>query len=269
MRDEPLLETPVTVRTMADDLRALGLRTGSVVLVHSSLRSLSGPRSMVIGGAVALVDALREVVGREGTIVMPAFTAQNSEPSLWTNPPAPEPWWPLVREHMPPFVREETPTFRIGVVAETFRRMRGVRRSDHPQCSMAAWGALADTIVADHPLDDALGDGSPLGRLHVHDAAVLLVGADFRSCTCFHLAETRLRRPPPRVRQGAAVLRDGRRAWVSWEEPDFRTDDFPAIGTAFEATGEVRVGTVARAGARLFSLRRAVDFAVTFMDRHR
>ncbi len=81
---------PATVRSLADDLSALGVRPGMTLLVHSSL-------SWVCGGAVAVVMALERVLGPEGTLAMPAHSSDLSEPSRWKNPPVPEPWWDVIR----------------------------------------------------------------------------------------------------------------------------------------------------------------------------
>jgi len=53
-------------------LVSIGLGPGDNVVVHSSLKSF-GP---VKGGADTIIDALEEVVSREGTILMPTFTGQ-------------------------------------------------------------------------------------------------------------------------------------------------------------------------------------------------
>jgi aminoglycoside N3'-acetyltransferase len=49
---------PVAVSSLADDLKALGIRPGDTVMVHTSLRS----PGYVIGGAQAVLDALRLAV---------------------------------------------------------------------------------------------------------------------------------------------------------------------------------------------------------------
>ena len=59
----------VTKQQIASDLIALGIDPGITVMMHSSLSSL-GP---VKGGPEAVVDALSEVVGPDGTLLVPAF----------------------------------------------------------------------------------------------------------------------------------------------------------------------------------------------------
>ena len=52
----------------------------------------------------------------------------------------------------------------MGVIAETFRKQKGVTRSSHPYWSFAAWGAQAQTVVRSHELANGMGDGSSLAR---------------------------------------------------------------------------------------------------------
>jgi aminoglycoside 3-N-acetyltransferase len=240
-----------------------------VVLVHSSLKAVSGTRAIVIGGAVAVIDALSEVLGPEGTLVMPAQSTDNSEPSRWRNPPVPESWWPTIRAHQPAYGPDRTPTRGVGVVPETFRAMRDVVRGEHPLSSFAARGPRAAEIVLGHRLEADLGDDGPLGRLYRLDARVLLIGAGFEACTAFHLAEHRMSRPPRTVKEGAAILRDGQRTWVEFLTLEYDSDDFADLGRAFEEEVDVLRGVVGRARSRLFSVRSAVDFASRWLDENR
>jgi len=56
-------------------LRNLGINTGFHLGVHSSLQSLG----KVKGGAITAINALLEVVGNEGTVVMPTFSTNRIE----------------------------------------------------------------------------------------------------------------------------------------------------------------------------------------------
>lgn len=262
----------MTEESLARDLRGLGLRAGAVVLVHVSLRAVAGPRSTVLGGPVAVLDALDAVLGPQGTLVMPAFSADWSEPARWREPAAPVDWWPLVREALPAWRADATPTFRIGATPEIFRKLRGVRRSAHPQASFCARGAAAARVCEPHAPEAALGEESPLARLYALDADVVFLGTGWSTCTAFHLGEVRGRRPVARVDQGAPLLdAAGRRVWVTWREPDHDARDFDALGRAFEAAHGDRIATgrVGRAPGRRFPLRAAVDFAADWTDRYR
>ena len=58
----------VTTKEMIiKELKALGLEKGGAVMVHTSLKSMG----YVCGGAQAVIEALIEVVGSDGTIMMP------------------------------------------------------------------------------------------------------------------------------------------------------------------------------------------------------
>lgn len=250
--------------TLAASLTTLGVRSGEAVLMHSSLRSLG----WVCGGAVAVVQALLDVLGPAGTLVVPTQTMDNSDPSLWSRPPVPPSWWTTIRETMPAFDPDVTPSRGMGAIAEMVRTWPGAVRSDHPQTSFAAVGRDAPALMATHRLDSHLGEWSPLAALERAGARVLLLGVGFESCTGFHLAEYRV--PAPTMEHGAAVLAaDGTRRWVTYTDVATNSDDFAALGASFAATGRVTTGTVGEATCRLFDLGEGVAHAVRWLPTHR
>ncbi|MEV0458458.1 aminoglycoside N(3)-acetyltransferase [Catellatospora methionotrophica] len=256
---------PYTTATLAADLTRLGLVRGDVVLLHSSMKNVG----FVAGGTQAVVQAFLDVLGPEGTLVVPTHTPDNTDPAVWQHPPVPESWWPVIREQAPGFDPARTPSRWMGVLAETVRTWPGAKRSGHPQVSFAAFGAHAADIVADHPRDDALGERSPLGAVYRLDGKVLLLGCGHDSNTSLHLAECRQPEPPTH-RTGSSVRRpDGTSHWVTWTEVDPDESDFTQVGDAFEATGAMRVGPVGGATARLARQRDLVDFATGWMAAHR
>lgn len=245
-----------TAAALAADLTRLGVRRGDVLMVHSALGSLG----WVPGGAVALIDALTEAVGPEGTLVMPAHCGENSEPANWIAPPVPSDWWPAIRENVPPYRPESTPTSRIGTVPELFRTQPGVRRSAHPSCSFAARGPRAAEIVAEHRLEDALGSSSPGSRLVEMGARILQIGTDYDTCTLMHLGESQAA-CRMHIRQGAAMIVDGERRWMPYCDEHGNSDEFFGPGKLMESRAPVLTGKVGEAGCRLFSAADAVAAA--------
>jgi aminoglycoside 3-N-acetyltransferase len=251
---------PRTRTSLAHDLRIFGLEPGMTVIVHSALSSLG----WVNGGAVALIQALMDVLTPEGTLVMPAHSGDLSEPSCWCNPPVPKDWLQTVRDTMPAYEPDITPTRGIGTVPETFRKFPGVLRSNHPAVSFAAWGKNAGFITAGHGLDFPMGDTSPLARIYDLDGVVLLIGIGYDRNTSLHLAEYRSG-TMARQAQGAPILEYNKRVWREYNDIEGDSDGFPVIGQAFEQCHAVIYGVVGSAECRLIRQRELIDFAVQWL----
>ena len=258
-------DEPVTTERLIEDLSKLGVSAGDTILVHSSLSSLG----WIPGAGPAVVDALMAVLTEEGTLVMPTHSGDYSDPSKWENPPVPDSWIEPIRESMPPFRPEVTPTRGMGAIAECFRCYPGVRRSRHPELSFAAWGRHRDFVVDDHAYSHALGEDSPLARVYDLDGDVLLLGVGHDSNTSLHLAEYRADWDVETVERGSSVLVDGEGQWITYEDIATDSDDFDRLGADFEANHGVRRGRVGTADATLASQRALVDFGVGWIERNR
>lgn len=260
------LAQPNTVSSLSDDLIELGISPGMTLIVHSSLSALG----WVCGGAAAVILALEEAVGRGGTLVMPAHSPDLSEPSRWRDPPVPESWWQTIRDAMPAFDADLTPTRGMGIIPETFRKQPGVIRSQHPNCSFAAWGKHKEFITEDHQPDFSMGIKSPLGKVYHLDGCVLLLGIDHDRNSSLHLAEYMTEFAGKTiVRNYAPVFRNDRREWIEYQDIDVNSDDFIQIGRAFESTGKCKTGRVGSAQAKLMSQRDLVQFASEWMAENR
>lgn len=258
---------PATVQSLAADLEVLGVQRGMVLIVHTSLSSLG----WVCGGAVAVIAGLKQALGPEGTLVMPTFSGDLSDPATWQNPPVPKTWWNTIRDATPPYDVRLTPTRGVGIVPETFIRQRDVLRSGNPLVSFSASGAAAAQVVNGHALDFGFGEQSPLARIYDLDGWVLLLGVGHSSNTSLHLGEYRALYPGgPVVENGAPILEDGIRKWVTIRDMDVDYSDFEALGACYErAGGRVRRGHVACAEARLIPQRPLVDYATRWIAEHR
>lgn len=253
-----------TVSTLMEDLRSLGVKEGATILVHSSLSSIG----WVNGGSMAVIEALTHVVTNQGTIVMPAQSGEWSEPSKWGNPAVPQSWWEEIRQTMPAYEKDKTPTWGMGQIPEVFRKYPNVDRSNHPSSSFIAWGKDRDYILANHSIDFSLGEQSPLAKLYELDAQVLFIGTDYDTNTVFHLGEYRAPRVEI-VKEGAPVLEDGQRIWRVYHDIEFFEEEFAQVGVFFEQEYFVHKGLIGQAESRLFSVKEAVDCSKKYFTRKR
>lgn len=165
---------PISRASLVSDLRALGLANGETVIVHSSLSGLG----FVEGGAETVIDALREVLGEEGTLAMPAYPWADFSLTA------------LRQEAV--FSLHETPS-TMGKITEVFRRQPGVLRSAHYTHSVCALGPQAAFLTADHAQSiTPVGPGSPFARLIECDGCILALGSAFGHITFYHVIEDTL-----------------------------------------------------------------------------
>lgn len=213
---------------------ALGVQAGDVLVVHTAFSKLA----KIAGSPEALIGALRDTLGPEGTLVMPSMSDDDEYP----------------------FDPQATPCLGMGVVAEAFWRMPGVLRSDSPH-AFAAIGPQAAQITAAHPLDVPHGLDSPVGRVYELDGQVLLLGVGHDADTTVHLAENmagmRYLRP-----KHLTVLKDGLPARFEYKELDHCCENFAKLDEWLEAMGRQRRGFVGGAQARLVRSRDVVEAAL-------
>jgi len=178
MKTAPYLSLPpIPQAELASQLRALGLGPGDTVFIHSSLSRIGH----VIGGAEAVVAALRDAVGPEGTVAAPTSPFRGSLRGYL--------------ESRPFFDLQQTPS-QMGAISEALRRHPGAVRSREATHAVAAIGPQAQFLTCEHARSETPCDRhSPFYRLTLVDAWYLLLGVDFRSCTLLHAAEELARAP--------------------------------------------------------------------------
>ncbi len=258
----------VTVETLKTDFISLGVTLGMTIILHSSMKSLGG---WVAGGPVAVILALENILGAKGTLVMPTHSGDLSDPAIWENPPVNKSWWDPIRETMPAYDPDLTPTRGMGLIPECFRKQKGVKRSGHPQFSFAAWGAHANEVILNHSLEYGLSENSPLARIYDWSGWILLLGVGNGNNTSLHLAEYRAQyRTKKEVINKSPVIQNGRRKWVDFNDIEWDSSDFDRLGDDFLRDAEcTRKGKVAKADALLIPQREIVDYAVEWMKKNR
>jgi aminoglycoside 3-N-acetyltransferase len=233
------MTSPNTAASLTSDLVALGLLPAMTVMVHSSL----GRVGWTEGGAATVIEALLDVLGPSGTLVMPAESPQLADPA-----------------NTQLFDPQTTPT-TMGAIPEAFRSYPGTLRSNHPLGSVCANGHLARKITARHELELYEGRDTPFEKLYEFDAWTLLLGVGFNRCTSLHYAESLTPNRRTMISR-FPIAEKGALIWV--EKLSMATDDsthFPIVGKQFIDGGHVRSGKVGNADALLFSTRALVDFA--------
>jgi aminoglycoside 3-N-acetyltransferase len=250
---------PVDTAFLQQALEDFGVPRGGVVIVHSSLSAFGN----VTGGGRTVVEALLGCLGDTGTLVVPTFTPQISDPHPHDGESSGRPGDSL-RSQVPLFHRA-TPTLMGAVPNAVLADVRH-QRSAHPQASVAAIGPHAEAITADHPLAYALGKQSPFERMYELGAHILLLGVGHNRNTFLHYAESLTPRHRTKLRR-FPYESAGKRAWM--EVPDVGDDNgrfFPQVGADADAASLIRHQTIASAPCQLMASVPFVDFAKTRLD---
>lgn len=227
----------VTKEDLLAGLRAVGLQRGDTVYVASSLVGL-GRMADPVGDTLW---ALRQAVGEEGTLVMPAFNFSFCEGQ--------------------PFDREQTPS-NVGMLTEAFRKLPGTLRTwSPPYHTVTAAGPRAEEISRIEALT-SFGTDSVFQYLHDIGAKHLLIGVGYQDGVAhFHWLEERVGVPYRfwKKFEGDVILNGERRHRVFFmyarrQDIPTRLDADP-LGLEFERAGHVRVAEVGLCRLRAFDLR--------------
>ena len=151
---------------LRSDLERIGVRSGDVLVVHSSMKSMGH----VDGGAECVIAALSDTLGDDGTLIFPTFTYRTSyEDSFYSN--------------------KDTCSC-VGLLSEVFRKTDGVYRTNHPTHSVAIKGRLVDSLIEGEELDDTpMGIHSPYRKLASVKAKILMLGCPLTHNSYMHALE--------------------------------------------------------------------------------
>ncbi|MDD4152948.1 MAG: AAC(3) family N-acetyltransferase [bacterium] len=160
------------VEIIAADLLQAGLRSGGVLLVHSSLSAMG----FVPGGPETVIQGFLKALGPDGTLLMPALSFRLSR--LYDD-----------NEEPPVFDVLNTPC-SVGKIPDYFRTRLGTIRSLSPTHSVCGFGPLATQMLSGHGLDNTpCGEHSPYMALRRTGGQIVFLGCSLKSNTSMHAVE--------------------------------------------------------------------------------
>lgn len=166
----PLYKTEdkeIYYKDFINNLKELGVQKGDILFIHSDISTFG--KLCVFDRKTLLqtiIEILKESVGIEGTIIMPAFTysfCKNEVFDLYNT------------------------RSTVGALTEFFRKQPDVKRTIHPIFSSAIWGKHQEEFL--NISKDSFCEDSIFGKLHKLKGKIVFFGAPFQSCTFIHHIE--------------------------------------------------------------------------------
>lgn len=135
-------------------MQRMGMKDGSLVCIHASMKEFYNYK----GTAIELIEKIIEVIGPNGTLMMPAF-----------------PDYSLLTDDY--IFDKRVDKTGAGYLSEEFRKYPGVMRSINVNHSVCAIGPLADYLLSEHHKGINCWDElSPWYRLCEKDGLVFNIG---------------------------------------------------------------------------------------------
>jgi aminoglycoside 3-N-acetyltransferase len=243
------MQKPLTQKDIEAELQRLGLGRGAAVEVHSSLSSMG----FVEGGASTVINALMDVVGEDGAIIMSAYLVT--------------PLLPLTEEEKMKGITAKVRKLDenahcqtgMGVIVDTFCKMpntylgKGIHR-------LCAWGHNATLHSQGYEY------------LLSIDGWVLLIGVDIHRCSCMHTAEDKVTWPKE-ILESFELPEEIQRQYpetdwyVEYHDPQkpLPQDVWGKVQTEAERRGLIRRGYIGQAECMLFKGKPVVDIYEEFL----
>ena len=229
-----------------EGFRQTGLDSGDVVLVHSAMRTMGRVR----GGAGTVVEALLEILGDRGTLVVPTFAfAHEAEED--------------------PIIDPCNDPSEMGVITETARKHPKALRSTAFRHSFAAIGHRAEVITQVDPALPVYDFRSSFGVMLALNTRVVMLGMTYSSSTSHHFAEWVCEVPYRRTidlsvkvrRKDGSVVPQAMTDYQPHTYSGSRHTDFNRLGRMLEQRELVGMTAIGNAVVRRFAMRDLVDLA--------
>ena len=158
----------ITQKDFVNSLAKIGIKKGDIIMVHSDIstfgRLATSDKEFLLQ---SLLDALKQSVGDNGTIIMPTFTYSFFKNEAFD-------------------VKNSRST--VGILTEYFRKQDGVKRTAHPTHSVAICGKNKNELMDIGK--DTFDKDSIFGKIHEMNGKIVLLGVSFhKACTFIHYIE--------------------------------------------------------------------------------
>ena len=206
-------------KEIAQGLRELGLTNGSIVLLHSSFLSLG----KVKNGPGEVIKAFLDVIGKKGTLLVPAFG-------------------------------------QFGVLVEEVKHLPGAIISSCPVGTVAAYGPAAEALCRDHwKAETAHGKDTPYTRLAEKGGFICLLGVDQDRNTSLHAIEALLQLPYLATVTRTFASPDGKKVTRDYKFYPGPHRDFIGLDRLLLDSGAMKVQRIGNAQVRLIDSAQMFD----------
>lgn len=253
------MEEMLTKEDFKSAMIRLGVKKGMLLYVSASME----PFRYVVGGAQCVIEALMELVGYDGTIVMAAPTRHLCDPIELNVVPRDR--IDEARKNALPFNKKLSIPSGVGEIPIQFMRNEAVLRSNHPMVSFLAWGKYAKLIVEKHPLHFGMNQESPLGKIKDYNGYVVTIGNDYEDCEIFHLAQYMTMKCPIRI-YSCPIEKSGATGWIQILDLELNQDGYNEIGKKMEERHLVKSTYLGNTTCRFFSAKVAQETAVEYFN---
>ncbi|AJC86763.1 AAC(3) family N-acetyltransferase [Campylobacter sp. RM16704] len=165
----PLFKTKERIYTTKDlifTLQNLGIKKGDTLYIHSEIFNFGIPMVSLCDLQKNIIDCFFEVIGSEGTVLMPTFTYSFCNNKVYDK------------------LNSKT---KIGVLNEFFRKLPSVKRTNDPLFSFAVKGAKENLFLKE--TDSCFGENSVYDILTKIGGKIILFGSRKLGITYFHYIE--------------------------------------------------------------------------------
>jgi aminoglycoside 3-N-acetyltransferase len=228
----------ITKQQLINDFIRIGINKKDNLAVTISLKNVG----YVKGGPEAFIDALLEVVGPEGTVMMNTYN-----------------------DSFPIYAIDDSFVFDskltacwTGIVPETLRKRKQAIRSDSPCSSITAIGKKADYLIQDHINNCHF---EPYSRLAKINGKYLAIGLGNRLVAIRHQAQHQAGLSQLVKRPVAVKYRDNQgkiRLFVCNKPPCTKT--IGELNSIMKNVGIIHTGKIGNAQSKIASTKELLDF---------